>query len=166
MVAAETPNHVILRTSWVCSPDGHNFVKTILRLAGERDEIAVVDDQWGAPTFAADLAAAIVVIGEKLLSASNRADLRGIYHATDSGETTWYHFARAIMETLAAKGGPCCRVRAIPTSEYPTRARRPANSRLDCSKLARSFGIHLPEWQASLNRCLDQLIAAKHGAST
>jgi dTDP-4-dehydrorhamnose reductase len=165
MVAAETPDHVILRTSWVCSPDGHNFVKTMLRLVDQRDEIAVVDDQWGAPTFAADLAGAIVIIGEKLLSGSNRPDLRGIYHATGAGETTWCGFARAIMEISAAKGGRSSRVRPIPTSEYPTRARRPENSRLDCSKLGQAFGILFPQWQNSLDHCLDQLIAANHGAS-
>jgi dTDP-4-dehydrorhamnose reductase len=160
MVAAETPDHVMLRTSWICSPDGHNFLKTMLRLAGEREEIAVVDDQWGAPTFAADLAAAIAIIGEKLLLAPNRAALCGIYHATGSGETTWYRFARAIMEMSAAKGGRSCRVRAIPTSEYPTRALRPANSRLDCSKLAQSFGHRMPDWQNSLDRCLDQVMTS------
>ncbi|MEA2952047.1 MAG: dTDP-4-dehydrorhamnose reductase [Alphaproteobacteria bacterium] len=164
-VAAATPDHVILRTSWVCSPDGNNFVKTMLRLASERDELSVVDDQWGAPTFAADLADAIASIGEKLLTTSNRQSLHGIYHATGTGETTWCRFARAIMEKSAARGGPSCRVRAIPSSDYPTRARRPENSRLDCSKLAQSFGLRLPEWQTSLDRCLDQLIAANYGAS-
>jgi dTDP-4-dehydrorhamnose reductase len=163
-VAAETQEYVILRTSWVCGAHGHNFVKTMLRLAGERAEIAVVDDQWGTPTFATELAAAIATVGEKLLSAPDKAALRGIYHATGSGETTWYLFARTIMELSAAKGGPSCRVRAIPTSEYPTRARRPANSRLDCSKLAQSFGFRFPEWQTSLNRCLDQIIAGSQGA--
>jgi dTDP-4-dehydrorhamnose reductase len=164
-VATATPDHVILRTSWVCSPDGNNFVKTMLRLAGERDELSVVDDQWGAPTFAADLAETIAAIGEKLSAASNRQDLYGIYHATGTGETTWCRFARSIMEKSAARGGPSCRVRAIPTSAYPTRAQRPENSRLDCSKLAQSFGLRLPEWQTSLDRCLDQLIAANHGAA-
>jgi dTDP-4-dehydrorhamnose reductase len=164
-VAAATPDHVILRTSWVCSPDGNNFVKTMLRLAGERDELSVVDDQWGAPTFAADLADAIAAIGEKLLAMSSRRDLYGIYHATGAGETTWCRFARAIMEKSAARDGSSCRIRAIPSSDYPTRARRPENSRLDCSKLAQSFGLRLPEWQTSLDRCLDQLITANHGAA-
>jgi dTDP-4-dehydrorhamnose reductase len=137
----------------------------MLRLASERDELSVVDDQWGAPTFATDLADTIAAIGEKLLAMSNRRDLYGIYHATGTGETTWCRFARAIMEKSAVRGGPSCRVRAIPSSDYPTRARRPENSRLDCSKLAQSFGLRLPEWQISLNRCLDQLITANHGAA-
>ena len=164
-VAAATNDFAILRTSWLFSADGGNFVTTILRLAEERDAIDVVDDQWGAPTFAADLAAAIAEIGEALLAAKDRAALCGIYHATAAGETTWYRFARAIIELSAARGCPSCALRPIATSQYPTRARRPANSRLDGSKLARTFGIRLPAWQSSLERCLDQLIVARHGAN-
>jgi len=164
-VADATADAVILRTSWIFSAEGGNFVRTLLRLAGERDCVDVVDDQWGAPTFASDLAAAIVSAGDHLLAAKDRAALCGVYHATAGGETTWYRFARAIMERSAAKGGPSCQVRPIATSQYPTRARRPANSRLDGSKLARIFGIRLPAWQTSLERCLDQLIAAPHGAN-
>ena len=151
-------NHVILRTSWVCSPDGNNFVKTMLRLASQREEIDVVDDQWGAPTFAADLAKAILSIGETLLTAGNRPNLNGIYHATGAGETTWCRFAGAIMKGSAAKGGPSCRVRPITTAEYPTRARRPANSRLDCTKLATGSASVCHPGKTSLDVCLDQLI--------
>ena len=157
---------VILRTSWLCSPDGSNFVKTMLRLAGQRDEVGVVDDQWGAPTFAADLARAIVSIGEVLLASGNRASFGGIYHAAGAGETTWCRFAEAIMKTSADRGGPSCRIRAIATSEYPTRAKRPANSRLDCTKLARTFGIRLPPWQASLDSCLAVLLATSQRVPT
>ena len=164
-VAAETTDFVILRTSWIFSADGDNFVKTILRLANERDVIDVVDDQWGAPTFAADLAAAIVTIGESLLSAKDLPALCGVYHATAAGETTWYRFASAIIELSAAKGGPSCSLHPITTSQYPTRARRPANSRLDGSKMARIFGVRLPAWQTALERCLNQLIVAPHGAN-
>jgi dTDP-4-dehydrorhamnose reductase len=96
-VASCTSNHVILRTSWVCSPIGHNFVKTMLRLASDRDEVAVVDDQWGAPTFAADLAAAIMSIGDMLASADDCRRFSGIYHASSAGETTWCRFARGIL---------------------------------------------------------------------
>jgi dTDP-4-dehydrorhamnose reductase len=152
-------NYIILRTSWVCSPGGNNFVKTMLRLATERDEIRVVDDQWGTPTFAADLAHAIVSIGEFLVSAADRSTVTGIYHICGTGHTTRFRFARAIMQGSAERGGPSCRIRAITTQEYPTRAKRPANSRLDCSKLARVFGLRLPPWKASLSRCLDQLLA-------
>ena len=125
-VASSTSNYVILRTSWVCSPIGHNFVKTMLRVARDRDEIAVVDDQWGRPTFAADLAAVIISIGDKLASTADPSRFCGIYHASGAGETTWYRFAREIMAQSAAKGGPACRVRAIASSEYQTRAKRPA----------------------------------------
>jgi dTDP-4-dehydrorhamnose reductase len=165
-IAAIGGDCVILRTSWVCSPSGNNFVKTMLRLATQRDEIGVVDDQWGAPTFAADLAEAIVSIGEFLVSEADRAAVTGIYHICGSGHTTRCRFARAIMQDSAQRGGPSCRVRAITTQEYPTRAKRPANSRLDCSKLARVFGIRLPPWEASLGCCLDQLIATPQRAST
>jgi dTDP-4-dehydrorhamnose reductase len=157
-VASCASNHVILRTSWVCSPIGHNFVKTMLKLACDRDEIAVVDDQWGCPTFAADLAAAILIIGDILASTEDRSRFSGIYHASSAGETTWYGFAGEIMAQSAAKGGPACRVRAVASSEYPTRARRPANSRLDCSKLKRVFSIGPFRWQTSLDACLDLLI--------
>ena len=157
-VASCSSNYVILRTSWVCSPIGHNFVKTMLRLARDRDEVAVVDDQWGCPTFAADLAAVIISIGDKLASADDRSRCCGIYHASGAGETTWYRFAREIMAQSAAKGGPACRVRAIVSSEYPTRAKRPAYSCLDCSKIKRVFDISPPRWQISLQACLDLLI--------
>lgn len=156
-VTIRCKDYAILRTSWVCSATGNNFVKTMLRLAGERDEIGVVDDQHGAPTFAPDLAKAILSIGETMLTARDRASLCGVYHATGAGETTWYGFASAIMNVSADKGGPSCRVRPIKTYEYPTRAKRPANSRLDCSKLARVFGIALPAWESSLEHCLDEL---------
>jgi dTDP-4-dehydrorhamnose reductase len=157
-IASSTSNYVILRTSWVCSPIGHNFVKTMLRLAHDRDEIAVVDDQWGCPTFASDLAAVIISIGDKLASVDDRSRFYGIYHASGAGETTWYRFAREIMAQSAAKSGPACRVRAIASSEYPTRAKRPAYSCLDCSKIKRVFGISPPSWQTSLQACLDLLI--------
>lgn len=165
-VASVSEECIILRTSWVCSPTGNNFVKTMLRLASQRDEIGVVDDQWGAPTFAADLARAIVSIGEALLTASDCSDLVGIYNVAGSGEATWFRFAQEIMKRSAVKGGPSCRVRPITTREYPTRAKRPFNSRLDCSKLARVFGIKLPAWEESLDICLDQLINATQRVST
>jgi dTDP-4-dehydrorhamnose reductase len=157
-VASCGSNYVILRTSWICSPIGHNFVKTMLRLARDRDEIAVVDDQWGCPTFAADLAAVIISIGDQLASTADCSRFCGIYHASGAGETTWYRFAREIMAQSAAKGGPACRVRAIVSSEYQTRAKRPAYSCLDCSKIKRVFDTTFASWQISLQACLDLLI--------
>jgi dTDP-4-dehydrorhamnose reductase len=165
-VASCSSNYVILRTSWVCSPIGHNFVKTMLRLAHDRDEVVVVDDQWGCPTFAADLAAVIVSIGDKLASADDRSRFCGIYHASGAGETTWYRFAREIMAQSAAKGGSACRVRAIASREYPTRAKRPAYSCLDCSKIKRVFDITPAGWQISLEACLDVLIEKMAETST
>jgi dTDP-4-dehydrorhamnose reductase len=163
-VTAEAADHIIVRTSWLYSEIGTNFVKTMLRLASERDEISIVDDQWGTPTFAADLASAIADIGEQVLSASDRSALCGIYHAAGPSTANRYGFAHAIMAHSAAKSGPSCRVRPIRTSQYPTRARRPANACLDSSKLARMFGIHLPPWQMSLDRCLDKLFITSQGA--
>lgn len=161
-IASVTGDHVILRTSWLSGPHGSNFVKTILRLASERDEIGVVDDQWGTPTFAADLANAIVSIGEKLLTFPDRSPLWGLYHAAGSAKTTWCRFAREIIARSSVKGGPSCFIRAITSQEYRTNAKRPANSQLDCSRLADVFKIRLPAWQESLTTCLDQLIAEKH----
>jgi dTDP-4-dehydrorhamnose reductase len=157
-VMAEMHEHVILRTSWICSPHGSNFVKTILSLAKNRGEIDVVDDQWGSPTFAADLAMAICSIGDTLLSQRERKSLFGIYHATSSGETTWCGLAHAIANRLAMETGRTSEVRAIRTDQYPFQARRPANSRLDCTKLNNVFGIGLPDWRDSLKTCLDQII--------
>ncbi|WGM32281.1 dTDP-4-dehydrorhamnose reductase [Brevundimonas sp. NIBR11] len=155
-VAAANPRHVILRTSWVCSPDGANFLKTMLRLAAEKDEIGVVSDQHGRPTFASDLAEATVRIIEALLGDED-AGRYGVFHASSRGETTWYGFATAIMEGSAARGGPSCRVRPIGSAEYPTPVRRPADSRLDGARLEQVYGVRMPEWREALDRCLDQI---------
>ncbi len=169
-IAAANPRHVILRTAWVCSPDGANFVKTMLRLAASRDEIGVVDDQRGCPTFAADLAEVAARVISSLVSESGKTpepyrenhqnDERrhfGVFHATGQGDTTWCGFARAIMEGSAARGGPACRVNAITTADYPTPVRRPADSRLDGTRLEQVYGVRLPDWQGGLARCLDTL---------
>lgn len=154
-VAAANPRHVILRTAWVCSPGGSNFLKTMLRLAGERDELSVVDDQRGRPTFARDLADAVA--GILAAAAAPPAEPWGVFHAVSEGETTWCGFARAIMDGSAARGGPACRVKPIPTSDYPTPARRPADSRLCTERLTAVYGLRLPHWQAALETCLDEL---------
>ena len=156
-VAAETADHVILRTAWVYSPDGSNFLRTMLRLAAGRDEVGIVADQFGNPTYAADLAAAVVRVAGNLLRAPASGELRGTFHAAAAGEASWAGFAGAIFEGSAARGGPAARIRPITTSDYPTPARRPANSRLDCSKLAAVHGIRMPDWKDGLGRCLDRL---------
>jgi dTDP-4-dehydrorhamnose reductase len=150
------PAAVVIRTSWVYSSYGQNFVKTMLRLAETKDHIRVVDDQRGAPTSARDLAQAILAIVGQIegLPEGNRG---GIYHLTAAGETTWYGFAAAIFAGWASRGKQVPLLEAITTADYPTPARRPANSRLDCSKAARVFGIRLPPWQQSLEICLDEL---------
>ena len=161
-VRAACPAGVILRTSWVYSPFGQNFVATMLRLAATREKVQVVDDQHGAPTAAPDLAAAILDLAEQLTA--QRADTRetgGIYHLTNAGETTWYGFAGAIFAGWARRGHRVPTLEPITTAQYPTPARRPANSRLDCSKIARVFGLRLPAWQTSLERCLDELASAQ-----
>ncbi len=149
------PAHVILRTSWVYSSTGANFVKTMLRLGATRDELTVVADQIGSPTAADDIAEAIILIAGRLLAGTGEF---GTFHMTGSGETSWYGFAQAIFAQVAANGQKVPAVKPIPAKDYPTPARRPANSRLDCSKLERAYGIRLPHWQTSLERCLAVLL--------
>jgi dTDP-4-dehydrorhamnose reductase len=156
-VAAGTVQHVILRTSWVFSPFGSNFVKTMLRLAETRDEIAVVDDQIGGPTYAPDLADVVLAIATRLPNATNGSEMFGVFHAAGQGETTWWGLAREIFRLQAAAGRKAPQVKPIPTSAYPTPARRPANSQLDCSRLDRVFGLRLPPWSDGVARCLERL---------
>jgi dTDP-4-dehydrorhamnose reductase len=157
-VAAETPNHAILRTAWIYSPFGRNFVKTMLRLARDRDEIAVVADQYGSPTSAFDIADGIIRIGRVLLAKPNETKLRGIFHMTGADSASWAEFASGIFEGSARLGCPRARVRPIGTADYPTPARRPANSRLDCTKIADAYGIALPSWRSSLEACVKRLL--------
>ncbi|TPL01788.1 MULTISPECIES: dTDP-4-dehydrorhamnose reductase [unclassified Mesorhizobium] len=148
-VAAANPRHLILRTAWVYSPFGRNFVKTMLRLAADRDEISVVADQWGNPTSALDIGDAILHAAAKLRDDRNFAGF-GIYHLAGEGDTNWSGFARHILDTSRAFGGPHASVRDIATSDYPTKARRPANSRLSSAKFAGTFGWQAPQWRASV----------------
>jgi dTDP-4-dehydrorhamnose reductase len=160
-IAASGCDHAILRTSWVYGPHGKNFMLTMLRLGRERGELRVVDDQHGAPTSSLQLAA----LTRALLAPEGRIDRAsldrvragsGIYHATAAGETTWCGFARAIFEAGPA-GMPKPRVVAIATKDYPTPARRPANSRLSNEKLARNFGVRIPDWRNGLAEALSRL---------
>ena len=160
-VARENSDHVILRTSWVYSATGKNFVKTMLRLGAERPAVSVVADQWGCPTYAPHLADAILQIARGLSTA--RTDSRGsqprwgIYHAAGSGETNWLEFARVVFAEAGARGAKVPDVTAITTAQYPTPASRPANSRLDCEKLTQAFGVRQPDWRAGVVNCLDEL---------
>ena len=146
-----SPKHLIVRTSWVYGPDGANFLKTMLRLAAERDEVGVVGDQHGAPTRADDLAAALLDVSETLINSTNETRW-GTYHLAGGGQTTWHGFASKIFEHAAAKGLKIPRLRQIATQEYPTPARRPAYSVLDQAKIGKSFGVRMPDWSDSLAR--------------
>lgn len=152
----------VLRTSWVYSPYGSNFVRAMLHLAESRDEVSVVADQHGNPTSAFDIADAVIEILVQL-RANPDARLRGIFHMTGRGEASWSEFAEAIFSVSGSMGGPTASVRSITTSDYPTKARRPANSRLDNSKLMQTFGLHLPDWQRSLERVVALLVSHQNG---
>ncbi len=156
-VKAATSNYVILRTSWVYAPLGHNFLRTMLRLAGDRGEIRVVADQHGTPTSALDLAAAIEQVARNLIAHPGAASLRGLFHLTNSGVTTWAGFAAEIFALSAAQGGPHARVIPITTSDYPTPARRPMRSQLDIAKIGYIHGIWPSEWRQALQLVMEQL---------
>jgi dTDP-4-dehydrorhamnose reductase len=146
--------HIILRTAWVFGAFGHNFVKTMLRLAAERPVLRVVADQRGCPTAAADIAAALVALAGHI---GRGTAGWGTYHFAGAGETNWHGFAEAIVE-LAARPGRRPPVEAITTAEFPTPARRPMNSVLDCGKIARDFGIAAPPWRPALARVVAELL--------
>jgi dTDP-4-dehydrorhamnose reductase len=150
--------HVVLRTAWVFGVHGANFVKTMLRLGQERDVLRVVDDQRGCPTFAGDLAEVVLTIARRLLVAPEPS--LGLFHCVGSGETTWCGFAREIFTLARPRLARVPRIDAITTAEYPTPARRPANSVLDTAKLARTFGITLRPWQAGLEEMLEATLPA------
>jgi len=158
-VLAAHDNVAILRTAWVYSPFGGNFVKTMLRLAGDRDEISVVDDQRGNPTSALDIADGIIAVSQNLVSGTNPAQ-RGIFHMAGSGEASWAEFARSIFGYSIAAGGPGARVKSIASADYPTPARRPANSRLNSDKLALTHGVRLPNWHQSTASIVARLVRA------
>lgn len=155
-VLAAHPHAVVIRTAWVYSPFGHNFVRTMLRLAATQSAVRVVNDQRGTPTSASDLAAAVLEIVRQLRT-DCFGEKSGIYHLAGQGETTWCDFAKAIFSSLARRGHRVPQVNAITTEEYPTPARRPRNSCLDSSKAYRAFHVQLPPWQESVERCLDRI---------
>ncbi|HTM46679.1 MAG TPA: dTDP-4-dehydrorhamnose reductase [Polyangiaceae bacterium] len=151
-VLSSLPQHVILRTSWMYSAFGHNFVKTMLRLAAERESIKVVSDQFGCPTSAQDLAHAIAQIAESLL---NRSAAWGTYHCAGTGGASWYELAAAAIQSSPHSAR--CRVLPIPSSEYPTAAQRPMRSILDSTRFSRTFGVALPSWRQSLEKVVAKL---------
>ena len=161
LVATSAPRHLILRTSWVVSPFGNNFVKTMLRLAAERDRISVVDDQHGAPTYAPHLADAILRLAAAMSKAPPDDPRWGIYHVTNRGNTTWCGLARRVFTRATDFGLRAPEVAAIRSAAYPTPARRPANSRLDGSRLQGVFDVSLPPWEDGIDACLIRLLALK-----
>jgi dTDP-4-dehydrorhamnose reductase len=157
-VANGNPLHVILRTAWVYSATGANFVKTMLRLAHSKAELGVVHDQVGNPTAAPDIAEAIFAISNAL-TRKGSPERFGVFHLSGQGQASWAEFAEAIFDDAKRRGAPHAAVKPIATSEFPTAARRPANSRLNCDKARRVYGVALPHWRTSLGQCLDRLIA-------
>jgi len=157
-VRAANPKHVILRTAWVFSPSGRNFVKTMLSRAAENERISVVNDQHGSPTYAPHLVDAILDLARKLSAAKDGEVPWGVYHATGAGTATWCEMAQEVFRCSAKLGGPTTVVDPIASTDYPTPAQRPVNSRLDCSKLNRAFGITLPSWQAGVAQCVERLV--------
>ncbi len=159
-VLAAGAQAVILRTSWVYAARGANFMKTMLRLAAERDSLKVVGDQVGAPTSAELLADVAAQVLKQMLA---DAALRGVYHCAAAGETSWHGYASYVIGEARRLGAPLkldpANVAAITTADYPTPARRPANSRLDCSALQRTFGLQLPHWQVHVLRTLKEILA-------
>ncbi|KQT85601.1 dTDP-4-dehydrorhamnose reductase [Aurantimonas sp. Leaf443] len=156
-VQAANPAHVILRTAWVYGPFGANFLKTMLRLAADRDRLTIVADQQGTPTYAPDIAHAVLAVARRIEAQPEADDWRGVFHMVAGGETTWAGFAEEIFRQSAALGGPVADVAPIPTSAYPTPARRPANSRLDTARFRQTFSHALPDWQDGVRRCLGAL---------
>jgi dTDP-4-dehydrorhamnose reductase len=157
-VMAANPRSIVLRTAWVCSPHGNNFVKTMLRLGRERNAVSVVADQQGAPTFAADLADAIARLLPRLVTSPAGDEAFGIFHLTGLPHTTWHGFAQAIFDEASRRGVKTPALSAITTADYPTPARRPADGRLDCSLITRVHGLQPADWRASLSQCLDTLV--------
>lgn len=158
-VQAALPRHVILRTAWVVSPFRGNFVKTMLRLAAERDELRVVADQFGGPTMAADIATACWRLADRI-AVSHEPAYFGSFHFAGQPHVNWHDFACAIIAESARHGGRQPKVTAITTAEYPLPAPRPANSRLDGARLERVHGIAAPDWRQSLKTLIEELYSA------
>ena len=154
------PDHVILRTAWVFGTHGHNFVKTMLRLARERDELRVVADQHGCPTPTAAIAAAIAAIAQTRLTGGWTP---GVFHFAGAPATTWHGFAERIVERAAGRIGRKPPVRAIATADFPTPARRPANSVLDTARIGQAYGIAPADWRDGLDRMLDEIFSDTQG---
>ncbi len=162
-VRSHLKNHVILRTAWVYSEFGHNFLKTVLRLAATRDELRIVSDQHGSPTSAAELAEAVLNVAAVLV---HDPTLAGTYHFTAAGSTTWHGFASRAVEVAAPVTGRNPRVIPIGTADYPTAAKRPANSRLDCRQFVSKFGFLPRHWTAGADATTRVLVGSMQQAGS
>ena len=156
---------LVLRTSWVYATRGQNFLRTMVRLAREREELRIVDDQWGAPTWARSIAEAIAAIvaragRDRASVAASLAGNGGVFHMTAAGRTNWHQFATRLLQRIADPERRLRTIVPIPSAEYPTPARRPMNSVLDCSRLARQWGVVLPPWEQALDLAVDSGQAA------
>jgi len=156
-IAATGCKHVILRTSWVYAAEGRNFLHTMLRLGRDRDQLKVVDDQIGAPTTAEALTEATQAVLNHFSTNAEASAATGVYHLACAGETSWCGFAKAIFAEFASKQKPP-EVLPIPTEAYPTPAKRPRNSRLNCGKFTRQFGFQMPAWQDALHQVAQSML--------
>ncbi|MFN3569189.1 MAG: dTDP-4-dehydrorhamnose reductase [Polaromonas sp.] len=163
-IQSACPKHLIVRTSWVYSARRKNFASTMLRLAGEREVLTVVDDQFGAPT-GADLLADVTAHMLRRTREAGAADLSGTYHAAAAGETSWHAYASVVLDCARTAGmalqASSATVKPVPAAAYPTPARRPHNSRLNTAKLQTTFGLHFPAWQSGVARMLAELPAGR-----
>ncbi|TCP82031.1 dTDP-4-dehydrorhamnose reductase [Rhizobium sp. PP-F2F-G36] len=155
-IAYATADHAILRTAWVFSPFGSNFLKTMLRIAEGRDCVNVIADEFGTPTSAFDIADAILSVARNLL-ASDEPGLRGTFHMSGSGQTSWAGFAEEIFRASRARGGPFAAVNPIPSYTYSSAVERPANAELDCRKLKAMHGVAMPGWRPATERVIERL---------
>ncbi|WP_347360138.1 dTDP-4-dehydrorhamnose reductase [Rhizobium sp. Root1334] len=156
-LARVTSDYAILRTAWVYSPYGKNFLRTMLRIAEGRDELNVVCDQYGNPTSALDIADGVLRVAENLLSSEDKS-FRGVFHMTGSGDASWADFATEILRLSLENGGPTASIKPITTAQYPTPARRPKNSRLECGKLEKIHGVRLTDWKTSTATVVSRLL--------
>ncbi|MEQ1593121.1 MAG: dTDP-4-dehydrorhamnose reductase [Thiobacillaceae bacterium] len=154
-VSAAGIPHLIFRTSWVYGMRGRNFLLTMQRLARERDELKVVNDQFGAPTWSRAIAEVSTLSIARWIEDVNQMKNSGVYHLSCGGRTSWHGFTAAILAQMRVKGETVAKLDAIPAAAYPTPAMRPQNSILSNAKLAQAFGVHLPDWEAALSMCLD-----------
>ncbi len=155
-VKASGADHLIFRLCWVYGARGQNFMLTMQRLARERETLRVVDDQFGCPTWSRMIAEATALVLKQVLAGADRSAYNGEYHLAASGQTNWHEFASRIIEWMPEAERKCRVVEKITTAEYPTPAKRPAFSALDCGKLQKTFGLRLPNWEASLRQVLDK----------